>query len=54
MGIADMLITPETIRMLQRKLYHKVKQEPAYRVSVKNRGLEQSTYFLRVCCFVHN
>jgi group II intron reverse transcriptase/maturase len=31
MGIADMLTTPETIRTLQRKLYRKAKQEPAYR-----------------------
>lgn len=30
-GIAEMLITPEGIRTLQRKLYHKAKQEPAYR-----------------------
>lgn len=31
MGIADMLTTPEAIRTLQRKLYRKAKQEPAYR-----------------------
>jgi group II intron reverse transcriptase/maturase len=31
MGIADMLTTPETIRTLQRKLYRKAKQEPAFR-----------------------
>jgi retron-type reverse transcriptase len=31
MGIASMLKTPETIRTLQRKLYRKAKQEPAYR-----------------------
>ena len=31
MGIAEMLTTPETIRTLQRKLYRKAKQEPAYR-----------------------
>ena len=31
MGIAFMLTTPETIRTLQRKLYRKAKQEPAYR-----------------------
>jgi group II intron reverse transcriptase/maturase len=31
MGIADMLTTPATIRTLQRKLYCKAKQEPAYR-----------------------
>jgi len=31
MGIADMLTTPATIRTLQRKLYRKAKQEPAYR-----------------------
>ena len=31
MGIASMLTTPETIRTLQRKLYRKAKQEPAYR-----------------------
>jgi RNA-directed DNA polymerase len=30
-GIAEMLTTPEGIRTLQRKLYHKAKQEPAYR-----------------------
>jgi group II intron reverse transcriptase/maturase len=30
-GIAEMLTTPETIRTLQRKLYRKAKQEPAYR-----------------------
>jgi hypothetical protein len=30
-GIADMLTTPETIRTLQRKLYRKAKQEPAFR-----------------------
>jgi len=30
-GIADMLTTPEKIRTLQRKLYCKAKQEPAYR-----------------------
>ena len=30
-GIADMLTTPENIRTLQRKLYCKAKQEPAYR-----------------------
>jgi group II intron reverse transcriptase/maturase len=31
MGIAEMLTTPETIRTLQRKLYCKAKQEPAFR-----------------------
>jgi len=31
MGIADILTTPATIRTPQRKLYHKAKQEPAYR-----------------------
>jgi len=30
-GIAAMLTTPENIRTLQRKLYHKAKQEKAYR-----------------------
>jgi hypothetical protein len=30
-GIAAMLTTPESIRTLQRKLYRKAKQEPAYR-----------------------
>jgi RNA-directed DNA polymerase len=30
-GIAQMLTTPENIRTLQRKLYHKAKQEKAYR-----------------------
>ena len=30
-GIAEMLITPENIRTLQRKLYRKAKQEPACR-----------------------
>lgn len=30
-GIAGMLTTPENIRTLQRKLYHKAKQEKAYR-----------------------
>jgi group II intron reverse transcriptase/maturase len=30
-GIAEMLTTPESIRTLQRKLYHKAKQEPACR-----------------------
>ena len=30
-GIAEMLVTPETIRTLQRKLYRKAKQKPAYR-----------------------
>jgi RNA-directed DNA polymerase len=30
-GIANMLTTPENIRTLQRKLYRKAKQEPAYR-----------------------
>jgi len=30
-GIANMLTTPEDIRTLQRKLYRKAKQEPAYR-----------------------
>jgi len=30
-GIAEMLTTPENIRTLQRKLYRKAKQEPAYR-----------------------
>jgi hypothetical protein len=30
-GIAAMLTTPENIRALQRKLYHKAKQEKAYR-----------------------
>jgi group II intron reverse transcriptase/maturase len=30
-GIADMLTTPENIRTLQRKLYRKAKQEPAFR-----------------------
>jgi RNA-directed DNA polymerase len=30
-GIATVLATPETIRTLQRKLYAKAKQEPAYR-----------------------
>jgi len=30
-GIALMLTTPENIRTLQRKLYRKAKQEPAYR-----------------------
>jgi hypothetical protein len=30
-GIAEMLTTPESIRTLQRKLYRKAKQEPAYR-----------------------
>jgi RNA-directed DNA polymerase len=30
-GIAEMLITPESIRTLQRKLYRKAKQEPACR-----------------------
>ena len=30
-GIADMLTTPERIRTLQRKLYRKAKQEPAFR-----------------------
>jgi len=30
-GIAMSLTTPETIRTLQRKLYAKAKQEPAYR-----------------------
>jgi RNA-directed DNA polymerase len=30
-GIAMLLITPERIRTLQRKLYIKAKQEPAYR-----------------------
>jgi RNA-directed DNA polymerase len=30
-GIAEMLITPESIRKLQRKLYRKAKQEPACR-----------------------
>ena len=31
-GIALSLITPDTIRTLQRQLYAKAKQEPAYRV----------------------
>lgn len=31
MGIATMLTTPETVRTLQRKLYRKAKQEPAFR-----------------------
>jgi RNA-directed DNA polymerase len=30
-GVAEMLTTPEVIRTLQRKLYTKAKQEPAYR-----------------------
>jgi len=30
-GIAAMLTTPENIRTLQRKLYRKAKQEPAFR-----------------------
>ena len=30
-GIADMLVTPLKIRILQRKLYAKAKQEPGYR-----------------------
>lgn len=30
-GIAKLLTTPETVRTLQRKLYTKAKQEPAYR-----------------------
>jgi RNA-directed DNA polymerase len=30
-GIAMSLVTPEIIRTLQRKLYTKAKQEPAYR-----------------------
>jgi RNA-directed DNA polymerase len=30
-GIAMLLVTPEIIRTLQRKLYTKAKQEPAYR-----------------------
>jgi hypothetical protein len=30
-GIAGMLTTPESIRTLQRKLYRKAKQDPAYR-----------------------
>jgi hypothetical protein len=30
-GIAVTLATPESIRTLQRKLYRKAKQEPAYR-----------------------
>lgn len=30
-GIAEMLTTPENIRTLQRKLYRKAKQEPAFR-----------------------
>ena len=30
-GIAEMLVTPEVIRTLQRKLYIKAKQEPSYR-----------------------
>ena len=30
-GDCDMLTTPEVIRTLQRKLYTKAKQEPAYR-----------------------
>jgi hypothetical protein len=30
-GIAAMLTTPESIRTLQRKLYRKAKQQPAYR-----------------------
>jgi group II intron reverse transcriptase/maturase len=30
-GIAEMLVTPESIRTLQRKLYRKAKQEPACR-----------------------
>ena len=30
-GIAEMLTTPEGIRTLQRKLYHKAKQESVYR-----------------------
>jgi hypothetical protein len=29
--IAEMLTTPEKIRILQRKLYQKAKQEPTYR-----------------------
>jgi len=30
-GIAIVLITPESIRTLQRKLYRKAKQDPAFR-----------------------
>lgn len=30
-GIAMLLTTPDTIRTLQRKLYAKAKQQPAYR-----------------------
>jgi len=30
-GIAMLLTTPDVIRTLQRKLYTKAKQEPAYR-----------------------
>ena len=30
-GIAEMLTTPDNIRTLQRKLYRKAKQEPAFR-----------------------
>jgi len=30
-GMARLLTTPDTIRTLQRKLYAKAKQEPAYR-----------------------
>jgi hypothetical protein len=30
-GIAMLLMTPDEIRTLQRKLYTKAKQEPAYR-----------------------
>jgi len=31
MGIAVMLLTPSSIRTLQRKLYRKAKQEPSFR-----------------------
>ena len=37
-----MLTTPQNIRTLQRKLYRKAKQEPAFRQSANNSRLEES------------
>jgi RNA-directed DNA polymerase len=43
------LTTPEAIRTLQRKLYTKAKQEPAYRFYALSRGRQSGKPYAHVC-----